>query len=103
MAVCYHGNHRVSHALTHHVDLRQMMHCIQCLCKSPRPVIISHFEEKNNKQTLIWFICIQNCCKLLYETLIKIFIGYLLFCLYVCLFVVFFFLHIFYFQLSVDL
>lgn len=49
MAVCYHGNHRVSHALTHHVDLRQMMHCIQCLCKSPRPVIISHFEEKKQQ------------------------------------------------------
>lgn len=47
MAVCYHGNHRVSHALTHHVDLRQMMHCIQCLCKSPRPRILSHYDKKN--------------------------------------------------------
>ncbi|XP_048731868.2 ryanodine receptor-like isoform X6 [Ostrea edulis] len=29
MAVCYHGNHRVSHALIYHVDMRQMMYCIQ--------------------------------------------------------------------------
>jgi hypothetical protein len=28
-AVCSHGNHRVANALTHHVDERLLMYCVQ--------------------------------------------------------------------------